>query len=224
MAMNETGQGVGWYNKMNILGQCEPQAFEFYPKDGNSFEYHDFNPPVPTTTGQTVLYSTANGINTLGDVVGTVAYGTLSNIHVAGWIYSELQYSTFQYASHDTYANGVNFSDGVVGDYTTGSGSNTATHGFAVVNPNSNTTSNAFVTFDLSTNNPPLTVIRSINTAWYITGWYLQGGTYHGFVGQCEKVGSRNSSCPPSGNSARNRPTKRIRRHRSPPVFAPTVQ
>lgn len=209
MAMNQTEQGVGWYNKKNSLGQCEPQAFEFYPKDGSNFEYHDLNPLPPTsTTGQPVLYSTANGINTLGDVVGTVAYGSWSNLHTAGWIYSELKYFTFQYASHDTYANGVNFSDGVAGDYTTGTGSNIATHGFVVVNPNANTQSTDFVTLDLSTANPPLTVIRAINTNWYITGWYQQGGTYHGFVGQCEKVGTRKSTCPPSANSARKRPRR----------------
>jgi hypothetical protein len=173
LAINDTRQGVGFYLKPKN-GQCEPQAFEFYPS-GNGYTYVDFSPSPPA--GQT-LSSTANGINTLGDVVGTVTYG--SPPHNAVWFYSELKYYTFRNGT-DTFGHGVNFNDRVVGDYVDSAG----THGFFVPNPEAlNPT--FFPIDDSQLSTPPYTVVNSINTNQTIAGWYLGGdGHDHGFVGTC---------------------------------------
>ncbi|MBV8345459.1 MAG: hypothetical protein JO190_10785 [Candidatus Eremiobacteraeota bacterium] len=195
LAMTNPQQGVGFYLKPNSLGKCEQQAFEFYPKSGGTsdqFTYVDFNPP-PATSGATVVSSTANGVNELGDVVGTETYG--SPHRQAAWVYSELTYYTFKNGSYNTFGRGIDFNDRVVGDYIDGVG---ATHGFLVENPVSPT----FITIDYPVT-PAYTVINSISLETdkkdgflsAISGWYFEGGLYHGFVGTC------NTTCPNVGKT-----------------------
>ena len=198
LAINDTLQGVGYYLKPTG-GTCEPQAFEFYPS-GSGFTYVDFSPPPPPS--QAYVSSTANGINTLGDVVGTVSYGSPSQPHHAVWLYSELKYSTFKNGSDESFGQGLNFNDGVVGDYVDSSG----THGFLVQNPQAATPT--FLALDASSHSPPYTVVNSINTAWAIAGWYADGsGTNHGFVGIC-------GPCPNIGG-APQRSRSRVRTHQA---------
>lgn len=184
LAMENPQQGVGSYLKPMSNGTCELQAFEFYPKTGSSgaFTYVDFSPPPPTST-ESIVSSTANGINELGDVVGTETYG--SPPRQAAWFYSELQYHTFTNNGDNTFGRGIDFTDRVVGYYVDSSG----THGFLVTNPVSPT----FITLDYNPHQiaQPYTVVNSItiktNSTDYdaISGWYFDGSIYHGFVGTC---------------------------------------
>lgn len=207
LAMNDTQQGVGYYLKPTTAGNCEPQAFEFYPNPSGGYQYYDFSPsPPPGTGSQSVISSTASGINTLGDVVGTVTYG--SPAREAYWFYSELKYYAFQYTTstsktYNTYGNGINYNDGVVGDYVDGSG---ATHGFFVFNP----ANPSPVSIDYpgsGSGSKPYTIINSINTDWAIAGWYKDStGKTHGFVGICDKPDGK---CP-------HVPAPQIRKRRTP--------
>ena len=122
LAMNETQQGVGYYLKPTTTKSsktCEPQAFEFYPDPSGGYDYHDFSPsPPPGSAGQPVISSIASGINTLGDVVGTVTYGTAPSLeHEAVWFYSDMKYYAFQNGTYNTSGNGIEYDDGIVGDY-----------------------------------------------------------------------------------------------------------
>jgi hypothetical protein len=213
LAINDTEQGVGWYEK-SINGTCSPQAFEFYPRDSSNFVYHDLSPQPLTGT---YLSSKASGINTLGDVVGTVTYGSLAHPHTAGWVYSELNYYTFANGSDNTDARDINYNDGVVGDYSDSAG----THGFFVANPE-NTPSPSFDTLDVSPHSPPYTIVNSINTSWLIAGWYEgggQAGRYHGFVGLCvsqcpNSQGATKTHNPARGNQVHSRFSPRLNGHK----------
>ena len=91
LSINDAEQGVGYYDKPGKYG-CEPQAFEFYTIGNSNFAYVDLGPSPPPS--QAYEWSTANSINTLGDVVGTVSTpsGTTS-----AWLYSELKYFHISY-------------------------------------------------------------------------------------------------------------------------------
>jgi hypothetical protein len=180
LAINDTQQGVGFYLKLKGT-TCVQQAFEFYP-NSNGYTYIDFSPSPPPGSGQTYS-STANGINTQGDVVGTVTYGSPSQLHNALWYYSELKYYAFRNGSQETFGRGINFNDNVVGDYVDSSG----THGFFVENPQASSPN--FVAIDYSSGN--YTVVNSINERGAIAGWYKDANhKSHGFVGVC------NGTCP----------------------------
>jgi hypothetical protein len=189
LGINDTRQGVGFY-ETGTASPCPTQAFEFYPNGSGGYTYEDFSPPPLQGQTSSHISSTANGINTLGDVVGTVTYTTSSQQQQSAvWYYSELGYYTFANpkstgGNDDTFGRGVNYSDGVVGDYVDANG----THGFFVSNPE-NTPHPPFVTIDASPNpphNPPYTVVNSINLPYAIAGWFEdEEGKYHGFVGTC---------------------------------------
>lgn len=192
LAMNDTEQGVGFYWKGHG-SSCKRQAFEFYPNSSGSYVFFDFSPsPPPGSSSSTALGSTANGINTLGDVVGTVYYGNASNPKSAVWFYSELKYYSFAHpGSISTEGRGIDYEDEVVGDYVDPTSG--ATHGFFVNNGES--APPAFVTIDFSQASTPYTAINSINTNHDIAGWFLgkgAGALYHGFVGVCA---AQSSNC-----------------------------
>jgi hypothetical protein len=193
LGVNDTEQGVGWYEKP-VSGSCQEHAFEFYPSaSGKGFTYVDVG-PAPST-GEALVSSTANGINTLGDIVGTVTWSTSAGQQTRAWVYSELKYYQFSNGSDETVGRGINFNDGVVGDYVDGAG----THGFLVASLSNNP---SFVTLDFTQNHSPApyTILNSINTEWAVSGWYDKGDNInHGFVGTC-------SPCPnPQGNALRKR-------------------
>lgn len=203
LAINDASMGVGYY----LNTSCKPQAFEFYPDangDGN-FTYVDFSPSPPP--GQGYLSSTANGITVQGDVVGTVTYGSTAQPQTAAWYYSELKYYWFQIkatSSYNTSGNGINFNDRVVGDYVDSLG----THGFEVQNPKNANHYPTYTTIDYPPNSShSYTVLNSIERDGYITGWYQQGGYYHGLVGFCKKTSTTNT-CP-----SVPAPSSRTRRH-----------
>lgn len=220
LAMNDSQIGVGFYDTgRTTSGACQSRAFEFYCPaatectSSNQYTYFDIGPPQQSNS---YTSSTANGINNLGDVVGTA---TLSSGHSEGWYYSELQYfwltNNASSGITDSAALGVNFSDppAVVGYYVDGKG----THGF-LVKQVEQTHTTYDTTIDYLQHSPPYTVVNSINKYWAISGW-SEGkgpdGTMHGFVGLC----SPDKNCKGSGLRTRGgrlgdrRPSVR---HRAP--------
>ena len=224
--------GVGFY-ETGSTSPCTKHAFEFYSINTSNltltapFTYVDLMPIAPS--GSSNVSAVANGINILGDVVGTMTWDDAGgNPHTGGWIYRNMQYSTFCYtgstdlintscssASHlaePTYAMGINFSDVVVGYYTD-STSKQHEVGFAIVNPWKTGKS---TTFSLITTDKPNTVLASINQATgktsvqkeFFTGWTAADGAKPlGIVGVCNvsHCGSITTSGD-AGRGVRNHP------------------
>jgi hypothetical protein len=197
--VNAPGIGVGSYEIENPSGSgCVWRSFEFYcPANATctssgEYDYVDIpSPPPPSSTSVGSATSwTATSINDLGDIVGTVTFSGSSTTF--GWLYADLNYYTFQIGSGSTYYNtypeGINVGDGsgqdgVAGYYNNASG-NDAT-GFLTTH-SQDTPHPVFTPIQYGSSQ---TIIRSLNTHWYITGSAYVDGTYQGFVGYC------NSSC-----------------------------
>jgi hypothetical protein len=142
--------GVGYYETGNST-PCTKHAFEFYSNGSLSspYTYVDLTPKAPTSASD--VSAVASGINILGDVVGTITWTSGGKSHAAGWIYRDFRYTTFCVSgstavtssacnvttgaskAYATYANGLDFSDIVVGNYT--DPSTGYQHGFAITNP-----------------------------------------------------------------------------------------
>jgi len=182
MAVNDSRMGVGYYLKPTSAG-CVQQAFEYYPATvGSSITYVDIDPTV--NPGEP---SIATGISPLGAVVG-VSIGTGGS--TSGWLYTDRKYYSIQGPTTATSISpeGVNLSYGVAGYYVNSSGKN----GFLMLNGKGHGNNN-FLTVNYLND----TVIRSINTHWYVSGWANgNGGTAHGFVGECLNCGVNNTSAP----------------------------
>jgi hypothetical protein len=169
MAVNDSHIGVGFYLKSTLSG-CTKQAFEYYPSTvaANGVNYVDLNPGPGA--------SIATGISPLGAVVG---YSIGKGGAATGWLYADRKYYTINgpTSSASIYPEGVNFSDGVVGYYV----ENSSTNGFLMLDGRKGGSGNL-----LTVNYLNDTVIRSLNTHWYFSGWANgSGGTSHGFVGKC---------------------------------------
>jgi hypothetical protein len=201
---------VGYY-ETGTSAPCTRHAFEFYSTTPNGsltapYTYVDLTPTAPTTLDVSAV---ASGINILGDVVGTITWNTADGkSHAGGWIYRNLKYTTFCYTSAttlianscssasalSTYANGLNFSDVVVGNFTSSTGYQ---NGFAIVNPwKTPTTSTKYSTFAVITTTAANTILSSINQATGMTqnqkeffaGWMTPAGSNPvsaGLVGVC---------------------------------------
>lgn len=197
LAINDSRMGVGFYDT-GSTSPCIQHAFEFYSNVSLSppYTFVDLTPTDPFGCTQSATSSEATGISTLGDVVGYVTCTSGSSPRTASWIYRQLKYTAFCYTKNSTatscganafstYANGINFSDVVVGDYTDNSNNQ---HGF-IINPTPNGSS--FVHVDIPGKDD--TVLRSVmeategmsqNTYWTgsTTG---DDGVAKGIVGMC---------------------------------------
>jgi hypothetical protein len=198
LAVDDSHIGVGFYetNPITTKSPCQQHAFEFYSTKAftGPYTYVDLTPGDPSGDTKDVTSSIASGINILGDVVGTVTWKSSTSSGTGGWIYLDLQYSTFCYngnakpscsAGYPTYARGINFSDVVVGNYT----ENGHQNGFAITSPND---ANKFSVIDIP--NTTDTVLNSITEATNTTesvhfaGWALPDGSnpkWEGIVGTC---------------------------------------
>lgn len=201
LAINDSRIGVGFYETNPTSGSagCVKHAFEFYGINKNiqgPLTYVDLTPNDPFGCAQDATSSVATGISPLGDVVGSVSCNTSSSAQTAAWIYKDLKYTTFCYpaitctttSEPATYANGINFSHTVVGDYTDSNGHQ---HGFTI---DPTLTSPTFYRIDI----PGMvdTVLWSLldatqtgqlneNTFW--AGWAINSnGVAKGIVGMCE--------------------------------------
>jgi hypothetical protein len=198
VAIFDSRIGVGFYETSSGT-TCIKHAFEVYSNQNftSPYTFVDLTPTDPSGSTTDVTSSVANGINILGDVVGTVTWTNgKGTAQTGGWIYRDLQYTTFCYAgggtttscssssAAPTFANGINFSDVVVGNYTDQYGQ----HGFAITDP-----MNAGSTFTTIDTNQTNTVLWSINEGTgskseFFTGWTTTGGANalaSGIVGIC---------------------------------------
>jgi hypothetical protein len=213
LAVSDSRIGVGFYdtNPTTTGSPCVQHAFEFYSTKAftGPYTYADLTPGDPSGDTQDVTSSVASGINILGDVVGTVTWKSSTSSGTGGWIYADLQYSTFCYngnakpscsGGYPTHANGINFSDVVVGNYTESGDQN----GFAITSPDNDT--NKFSIIDIP--NTTDTVLNSITEATNTTesvhfaGWARPEGSnpkYEGIVGTCTY-----GHCAESGNFQRS--------------------
>lgn len=206
---------VGFYETNGTGTTCIKHAFEMYSNSSFSTPYTfvDLTPTDPSGSTLTVTSSMATGINILGDVVGNVTWSVGSGSQTGGWIYRALKYTTFCYAGasmrtssgcntssnpYATFANGLNFSDVVVGNYTDHNGHQ---NGFAILNPWKATGA----TFSIINTNEANTVLWSTNEATgpnqteFFSGWTAAGGMNaktSGIVGICpaSHCGSTNSN------------------------------
>jgi hypothetical protein len=213
LAIDDSRIGVGFYETSGNGGICIKHAFEFYSNStlSSPYTFVDLTPTDPSGSIADVTSSVATGINTLGDVVGTITWTQNGTPHTGGWIYRDLKYTTFCHAAAQstscsgspapTYANGINFSDVVVGDYTDQSGQ----HGFAITNP---WKAGTFTTIDTSY---PNTVLWSINEGTgtkseFFAGWTTPAGSNPkalGIVGICKA-----SHCSKSASTLRRSPDR----------------
>lgn len=214
---------VGFYETNGTGATCIKHAFEVYSNSSFSSPYTfvDLTPTDPSGSTLTVTSSMATGINILGDVVGNVTWSVGSGTQTGGWIYRSLKYTTFCYAGasvrttsgcnttsnpYPTYANGLNFSDVVVGDFTDHSGHQ---NGFAIWNPWKATGS----TFSIINTNKNNTVLLSTNQATgpnqteFFAGWTIGDGANaksSGIVGICPA-----SHCGSTNGTDRQRSSNR---------------
>jgi hypothetical protein len=197
LAINDSRMGVGFYDT-GSASPCTQHAFEFYSNVGltTPYTFVDLTPTDPFGCSPSATSSVATGISTLGDVVGYVSCTTGSSPLTAAWFYRQLEYSTFCYTpnvtavscnanSRSTYADGINFSDDVVGYYTDGSGNQ---HGY-MINPTTSGATLVHVEIPSYDNTVLWSIMEatestSQNTYW--TGWvYNNNGNAKGIVGMC---------------------------------------
>jgi hypothetical protein len=202
LGINNAKIAVGFY-ETGISPNCRKHAFEEYLFNGNQ-KFVDFNVCAACD-------SVASGIDNGGDVVGTES-GSSGNM---AWYYIDGKYTPFAAPySSSTQPAGINWDHGIVGSYTTSSGS--VTHGFLIfTNPDHQIQNPLFQTIDLGTKK--LTDINGVTSSYLrISGWYQSdaAGDVQGFVGSCT------TGCAPA--SAPQRKSDFTSRARAEPRVGPT--
>ena len=215
---------VGFYEKNSATGTgCIQHAFEVYSdkKFSTPYTFVDLTPTDPSGSTSDVISSAAAGVNILGDVVGTVTWkNSAGTFQTGAWIYKDLKYTTFCYGGtmelttsscnssppYPTYANGIDFSDVVVGNFT----KNGHQNGFAIYNPWKATASTGPTWSIINTTTGTDTILWSDNQATgphqreFFAGWTTPGvnALSSGIVGVCPAHHCGSQDAPASRRSA----------------------
>jgi len=218
LGVHDSRIAVGFYETTSTSGTCIKHAFEVYSSasDGSlspPYTYVDLTPTDPNGGTLDVDSSAATGVNILGDVVGTVTWGSGGSQQDGSWIYRFGKYTTFclyksstlyemshtcipSAGARPTYTNGINFSDLVVGDFIDSLGHQ---NGFALLTPWKSTAIATVIDAANSIN----TVLWGVNQATgmyqdvYFTGWATSAGAKPvGIVGYCPAGHCGSTSSP----------------------------